>query len=147
MGLELNQKDKPLLDPSSALPPLAEVVDAMWGQCEAKAAAILRQAIDRGDVRLLSQVATEYLHTRSGVAALEALGDWRFDQGRFDAAGRTWQQAAAMGEDAMRPCRLGKQVVPDNRGGAGGVLGTEMAAKSGPYGLPSHSNLQPKLQS
>ncbi len=30
--------------------------------------------------------------------------------------------------------RLGKQVVIDNRGGAGGVLGTEMAAKSSPDG-------------
>jgi tripartite-type tricarboxylate transporter receptor subunit TctC len=30
--------------------------------------------------------------------------------------------------------RLGKQVVPDNRGGAGGVLGMEMAAKSDPDG-------------
>jgi tripartite-type tricarboxylate transporter receptor subunit TctC len=30
--------------------------------------------------------------------------------------------------------RLGRQVVADNRGGAGGVLGTEMAAKSAPDG-------------
>ena len=30
--------------------------------------------------------------------------------------------------------RLGKQVVVDNRGGAGGVLGTEMAAKADPDG-------------
>ncbi len=30
--------------------------------------------------------------------------------------------------------RLGKQVVADNRGGAGGVLGTEMAAKADPDG-------------
>ena len=30
--------------------------------------------------------------------------------------------------------RLGKQVVADNRGGAGGVVGTEMAAKSAPDG-------------
>ena len=32
--------------------------------------------------------------------------------------------------------RLGKQVVPDNRGGAGGVIGTEAAAKSEPAILP-----------
>ncbi|MEI7837692.1 MAG: hypothetical protein WCK05_14930 [Planctomycetota bacterium] len=70
---------------------------------DGEAAAILRQAMDQGDAKLLRQVATEYLYTRSGAGALEALGDLRFDQGRFGGAQRHWQQAAAAGEEGMRP--------------------------------------------
>src|SRR5450759_3883916 len=36
------------------------------------------------------------------------------------------------------PERLGPQVVVDNRGGAGGIVGTEMAAKAQPDGHTLH---------
>ncbi|MCY2929471.1 MAG: hypothetical protein NTV86_08245, partial [Planctomycetota bacterium] len=78
---------------------------------DAKAAALLQQAGGPGGEKLLLQVAREYLHTRSGPAALEAIGNLRFDQGQFDAAGRYWQQAAAGGDESLRPGRLGKRAV------------------------------------
>lgn len=78
---------------------------------DSKAAAMLRQAVDQNDAKLLGQVAREYLHTASGATALEALGDLRFDQGRFDAAQRTWQEAAEAGGESARPGRLCKRVV------------------------------------
>ncbi|MCY2929437.1 MAG: hypothetical protein NTV86_08070, partial [Planctomycetota bacterium] len=84
---------------------------------DAKAAALLQQASGQGGEKLLLQVAREYLYTQSGPAALEALGNLRFDQGQFDAAGRYWQQAAVAGEESLRPGRLAKRAVALHLGG------------------------------
>ena len=53
--------------------------------------------------------------------------------------------AAKLGE------RLGKQIIPDNRTGAGGVIGTDTAAKATPDGhtlvfVPASFTMQPSLQ-
>ena len=53
--------------------------------------------------------------------------------------------AAKLGE------RLGKQIIPDNRTGAGGVIGTDSAAKATPDGhtlvfVPASFTMQPSLQ-
>ena len=47
--------------------------------------------------------------------------------------------------------RLGKQIIPDNRTGAGGVIGTDIAAKATPDGhtlifVPASFTMQPALQ-
>ena len=47
--------------------------------------------------------------------------------------------------------RLGKQVIPDNRTGAGGVIGTDIAAEANPDGhtlafVPASFTMQPSLQ-
>jgi tripartite-type tricarboxylate transporter receptor subunit TctC len=47
--------------------------------------------------------------------------------------------------------RLGKQVVPENQGGAGGIIGTEMVAKANPDGhtllfISATHTIQPALQ-
>jgi outer membrane protein assembly factor BamB len=77
-----------------------------------KARALLKEAIDRDDVQVLTQVVQRYLATEAGAEAAERLGTYHLDRGHRDLAGRCF--AALLGRpDAERlpPLTLYKAAV------------------------------------
>jgi outer membrane protein assembly factor BamB len=53
-----------------------------------KARALLKEALERDDLHLLSQVVQRYLHTEAGAEAAERLGAYHLDRGHRELAGR-----------------------------------------------------------
>ncbi len=64
---------------------------------DAQAKAIYDKAVQENDVASLYKVATNYLHTTYGPKALEALGTFSFDEGRFALAAMYWRKRLAAG--------------------------------------------------
>ncbi len=70
----------------AALPPKGlESYNTVHGP---RARALLKEAIDRDDVRLLAQLTQRYLYTEAGAEAAERLGTYHLDRGHRDLAGR-----------------------------------------------------------
>src|SRR5262249_9806117 len=74
------------------LPPAA--LKVYRNRAEAQAKKLYDQAVAESDPSLLRRVVDEAFCTRSGEAALDRLGDWAFEQGRFEEALRYWQMIA-----------------------------------------------------
>ena len=59
-------------------------------------------AIAAGDIRALRVVVEQYRWTPWGDRALETMGQWNFDAGRFDRAAREWELCLARREEAAK---------------------------------------------
>ncbi|HEV3142516.1 MAG TPA: hypothetical protein VGZ47_01375, partial [Gemmataceae bacterium] len=66
-----------------------EVYRQKFGQ---RAKQMLQEGIDKNDPYILSKVATQYLHTESGMAALNLLGNYFLDRGNYQAASGRFRQ-------------------------------------------------------
>jgi len=85
------------------LPPKGlETYNAVFG---AKASALLKDADDRDDLHLLTQVVQRYRHTAPGAEAAERLGTYHLDRGNRDLAARCF--ALLLGRpEAAKPAPL-----------------------------------------
>ncbi|HLW65198.1 MAG TPA: PQQ-binding-like beta-propeller repeat protein, partial [Gemmataceae bacterium] len=60
---------------------------------------MLQEGIDKNDPYVLSKVATQYLHTDSGLAALNLLGNYFLDRGNYQAASGRFRQMLDLMKD------------------------------------------------
>lgn len=73
-----------------------------------RAASKLLAAINAGDLRAMDEVAGIYRHTPAGQEALEKLGGYFFDRGRFAQAVHYWQRRLAAAGTEDKPAMLAK---------------------------------------
>ena len=103
----------------SALGP--EAIREFRSQRETVAAALADKAAQTGDVALLKRVVLEYYHTAAGAAAMNRLGEVRFDRARFIEAADLWEALSARpAAGESRAMLLAKAAVAAHVGGMPG---------------------------
>jgi len=80
---------------------------------------LFRRAQETGDLEPLRRTVWQYLHTRYGPMALEALAEASFDRGRFYNAARYWEglREATGPQEAPQPLLLAKMAVAHHMAG------------------------------